>query len=334
LEANDYSGIVRGLSTLIQLIKKASSDSSLYEIAHLPIVINDSPRYPFRGLMLDTARRYFSIDSIKEVIDAMSAAKFNVLHWHLVDDDSFPMVLDSYPDIAANGAFSSDRIYSKAMMADVVSYASKLAIRVIPEFDNPGHVRAVGLDPAFKDIVRCFGKDWANTVPNAYKIIGGPPTGVLDPSYDLTYELLTGILTDMDSIFPDSYVHLGGDEVFTSCFNENPDIINYMNENGIKDYSGLLIFYFAKVRDMLTGINSQKKAIYWSNEDTFYMRYQAGDILMYWGESSNIFTFKQSYPDNLIVFSLADYYYLDCGYGNKYGENTFCDPFKTWWTIY
>ena len=219
-------------------------------------------------------------------------------------------------------------------MSEIVSYASSLAVRVIPEFDNPGHVRAIGYDPKFTDIIRCFNKDWANTVPMAYKIIGGPPTGVLDPSEDLTYDLLAGIFNDMINIFPDQVIHLGGDEVFTSCFNENPNIINYMNENGIATYSDLISFYLLKVRDMLTNIDSSKQAMYWSNEDTFYMRYKVNDILMYWGSSNNIGTFKNTYPQNDIVFALADYYYLDCGYGNKYGENTFCDPFKTWWTIY
>ena len=76
-----------------------------------------------------------------------------------------------------------------------MSYASSLAVRVIPEFDNPGHVRSVGHDPYFKEIVTCFNKDWANTVPGAYKIFGGPPTGTFDPSNDKTYELLTAIFT-------------------------------------------------------------------------------------------------------------------------------------------
>lgn len=76
------------------------------------------------------------------------------------------------------------------MIKDVVDYATKLAIRVIPEFDNPGHTRPIGFDPEFTEIIRCFNKEQPNTVPNAYKIFGGPPTGVLDPSYTKTYDLL------------------------------------------------------------------------------------------------------------------------------------------------
>jgi hexosaminidase len=84
---------------------------------------------------------------------------------------------------------------------------------VVPEFDNPGHTRAVGFDEKFNKAIRCFMRDWSNNVPGAYRINGGPPTGVLDPSYNETYELLEGIFTDFNSSFPDNMVHLGGDEV-------------------------------------------------------------------------------------------------------------------------
>ena len=194
LEANQYSGIVRGLSTLSQLIKHSSNEASMFEVAHLPIEINDSPRFPYRGLMLDTSRRFYSVDAIKQVLYAMNAAKFNVFHWHFADDDSFPVELNTYPNLTYHAAFSADRVYSVEQVKDIVNYASSLAIRVIPEFDNPGHARSIGLDPNFSEIIRCFNKDWANTVPGAYKINGGPPTGVLDPSYQKTYDLLQAIL--------------------------------------------------------------------------------------------------------------------------------------------
>jgi hexosaminidase len=181
-------------------------------------------------------------------------------------------------------------------MQEVVEYAASLAVRVIPEFDNPGHVRAMGYDPALLGIIRCFNKDWANTVPNAYKINGGPPTGVLDPSEDLTYSFLEGIFKDMDAIFPDSLVHLGGDEVFTSCFDENPNIKTFMNKNHIGEYSDLITYYLGRARGILEGVNPSKQAMYWSNEDTMYMQYKTSDILMWWGNSANIDMFKMAYP--------------------------------------
>jgi hexosaminidase len=98
----------------VQLIKASKENEGLFEVPHVPIVIQDSPRYPYRGLMLDTSRRFYSVEGIKQVIDSMAAAKYNVLHWHLVDDDSFPMTLDSFPSLVTNAAFSADRVYSKA----------------------------------------------------------------------------------------------------------------------------------------------------------------------------------------------------------------------------
>jgi|LauGreDrversion4_2_1035121.scaffolds.fasta_scaffold324869_4 hexosaminidase len=174
--------------------------------------------------MLDTSRRFFEVATIKDTLDVLAAAKFNVFHWHAVDDDSFPLTLQSYPSVSSNGAFTAAEVYSKENVKEIVDYATSLGIRVVPEFDNPGHVRAVGFDPHFKEAVRCFNRDLPNNVPNAYKINGGPPTGVLDPSYNITYDLLQGIFNDFKTYFPDDMIHLGGDEVMQSCFNENPNL--------------------------------------------------------------------------------------------------------------
>ena len=159
----------------------------------------------------------------------MAAAKFNAFHWHIVDDESFPMECELFPELAQYGGFKKGQTDSRQDMLDAVEYAATLAIRVIPEFDNPGHTRAVGFAPEFKEIVRCFNKDWAFTVPNAYKIKGGSPTGVLDPSYSKTFDLIRGLFVEFGEIFPDTFLHLGGDEVLTSCYNENPNIKSFMN---------------------------------------------------------------------------------------------------------
>jgi hexosaminidase len=105
------------------------------------------------------------------------------------------------------------------MVKEIVRYCESLGIRIIPEIDNPGHTRAIGNDPDFENITLCFQKDGPSTVPGAYMVKGGPPTGVLDPSNNKTYDLLRGIITDLNTSFPDSYIHLGGDEVKDSCFN-------------------------------------------------------------------------------------------------------------------
>ena len=159
------------------------------------------------------------------------------------------------------------------MIKEVIAYAATLAIRVIPEFDNPGHVRAIGLDPEFRDIIICFNKEWQFAVPNAYTVNGGPPTGILDPSNEKSYTLLKAILQELEDNFPGDFVHLGGDEVNKSCFENNQPIADFMKLNNITGYDELVSFYINKSRDILTNINSKKRAIYWSNEDTFYMKH-------------------------------------------------------------
>jgi hexosaminidase len=203
-----------------------------------------------------------------------------------VDDDSFPLVMSSYPNISYYGGFESDQLYTSQMVSDIVSYAAKLGIRVVPEFDNPGHVRAIGNDPDFISSILCFKKDWAYNVPNGgYKIKGGPPTGVLDPSSNKTYDLLQGLFNDYKALFPDNMIHLGGDEVLQSCFNENPLLKDFMAEHNLISYDDLIVFHMQKTRVMLENTDANKKALYWSNEDTFYQKYKAGDVLVYWGHS-------------------------------------------------
>jgi hexosaminidase len=120
--------------------------------------------------MLDTARRFYSLQSILQMLDAMHIAKFNVFHWHLVEDESFPLELKIFQNAAKNGAFKKGETYTRDMVKQIVDHAQRLAIRVVPEFDNPGHSRAIGLDPYFTEIVRCFNKTDQYNLTNAYRI--------------------------------------------------------------------------------------------------------------------------------------------------------------------
>lgn len=107
-----------------------------------------------------------------------------------------------------------------------------------------------------------------------------------------------------------------------------------MKHNKIASYDDLILWHLQKSRNILSSINPNKQAIYWSNEDTFGYRYKDNDIIEYWGKEQGIKQLAGLYPKNYIIFSPGDYYYLDCGFGNKYGSNAWCDPFKTWSRIY
>lgn len=91
-----------------------------YAAKFAPINITDAPRYPYRGFMLDTSRRFYEMKTIKETLDILAAAKFNIFHWHIVDDDSFPMELPSFPNVTKGGAFTKDQVYTVAMIKEVV----------------------------------------------------------------------------------------------------------------------------------------------------------------------------------------------------------------------
>jgi hexosaminidase len=128
-------------------------------------------------------------------------------------------------------------------------------------------------------------------------------------------------------------IHLGGDEVDLDCYNTT-GIHDFMKKHNIANYSELVVSHIARARAMLSKINSKKRALYWSNPDTFYQRYKEHDILMYWGEAERIKDLIKVYPNNSYVMAPVDYYYLDCSFGNKYGGESWCDPMKTFWRIY
>ena len=107
-----------------------------------------------------------------------------------------------------------------------------------------------------------------------------------------------------------------------------------MTLHNLTDYDDLIVYHMNKTRDLLRTVNKDKVALYWSNEDTFYQKYQPGDVLVYWGLAANASKLTEIYPDNKYVMAAGDYYYIDCGFGNKYGGNAWCDPFKSWWRIY
>ena len=130
--------------------------------------------------------------------------------------------------------------------------------------------------------MRCWEQDFNFNMPNAYKIRGGR-TGVLDPSQNRTFDLIRGILTDYDKVFPDNMLMLGGDEVIFRCYRESENITQYMNDNNISTYEDLFQLHINKVKKIVNEINPNKRTLYWSNEDTLYLKFKPEDILMYWG---------------------------------------------------
>lgn len=223
LEASTTVGVIRGVETLLQLV---SADSKGY---FLPAVaIADAPRFRWRGLLLDVGRHFEPVEVVERTLDGMALAKLNVLHWHLSEDQGFRVESKRYPRLQR---FGSDGLYyTQEQIRRVVAYAADRGIRVVPEFDMPGHSTS-----------------WFVGYPE-YASGKGPYTiqrtwGVFDPAFDPTresvYRFLDGFIGEMSGLFPDAFWHIGGDEVPGTEWSASPRIRAWMKLHHVKDNAGL-----------------------------------------------------------------------------------------------
>ncbi len=235
LTASTDVGAMHALETFLQLI---ATDSGA---CHLPaVIIDDAPRFHWRGFMLDVSRHFEPIDVVKRTLDAMAIAKLNVFHWHLSDDQGFRAESKKFPrftDVASNGLY-----YTQDQMRDVVAYARARGIRVVPEFDIPGHTSAWLL--AYPEIGA--GED-IRALPTVF----GIPQAELDPTNEKTYKFLDAFIGEMAEIFPDAYFHIGGDETAGKGWLQNPKIADYMQKHDIKAPADLQAYFNKKLLPIL-----------------------------------------------------------------------------------
>nr|KJB76037.1 hypothetical protein B456_012G068200 [Gossypium raimondii] len=212
IEANTVYGALRGLETFSQLCAFDYETKSV-QIYKAPWYIKDKPRFAFRGLMLDTSRHYLPIDVIKQIIESMSYAKLNVLHWHIIDEESFPLEVPSYPKLW-NGAYTKWERYTIEDASEIVSFAKMRGIHIMAEVDVPGHAESWGA--GYPDL-------WPSSTCRE----------PLDVSKSFTFDLISGILSEMRKIFPFELFHLGGDEVHTDCWTSTPHIKQWLNDQNM-----------------------------------------------------------------------------------------------------
>lgn len=212
IEANTIYGALRGLETFSQLCTFNYGTKNV-EVYKTPWYIHDEPRFAFRGLLLDTSRHYQPVNLIKQVLESMSYAKLNVLHWHIIDEQSFPLEVPTYPYLW-KGAYTKWERYTVEDAYEIVEFAKKRGINVMAEVDVPGHAES-----------------WGIGYPNLWP----SPTcrEPLDVSKNFTFDLIAGILTDMRKIFPFELFHLGGDEVNTDCWNSTPHVNQWLQDRNM-----------------------------------------------------------------------------------------------------
>ncbi|WP_342322433.1 family 20 glycosylhydrolase [Kosakonia sp. BYX6] len=235
IAANTRFGALRAMETLLQLIQNGTENTSLPWVT-----IADSPRFPWRGLLLDSARHFVPLDDIKRQIDGMAAAKLNVLHWHLTDDQGWRFTSKRYPrltQLASDGLY-----YTDAQMREIVRYATARGIRVVPEIDMPGHASAIAV--AYPELLSAPG-------PYAMERHWGVLKPVLDPTKPATYAFAEAMVSELAAIFPDAYLHIGGDEVDDTQWKNNPAIQQFMHEHQLADSHALQAYFNRKLETIL-----------------------------------------------------------------------------------
>jgi hexosaminidase len=224
-------GVMRGLATFLQLVDLNSQGLGLPAVS-----IHDRPRFPWRGLMIDVSRHWMPEEVIKRNLDGMELLKLNVFHWHLSDDQGFRVESKVFPKLQEMG--SDGHYYTQEQIKEVIAYARDSGIRVIPEFDMPGHSTAW-----------LVGYPELGSAPGPYSI--ERKWGILDacmnPANEKVYEFLDALIGEMAGLFPDQYFHVGGDEVNGVQWKANPQIQAFMQQHGMKSTEELQAYFSGRV---------------------------------------------------------------------------------------
>src|SRR5215213_5545458 len=235
LTAPTVVGALRGLETLLQLL---DADRNGYFFPG--VQIDDQPRFPWRGLLIDVARHFETIEVLKRNLDAMAAVKLNVLHWHLTEDQGFRVESKVFPELHQLG--SDGLFYTQTEVRDIIAYARDRGIRVVPEFDVPGHSTSW-----------FAGHPELASAPGPYKPERryGVFDAAMDPTREETYKFLDRFLGEMAALFPDAYVHVGGDEVTGKHWRLNTQIQAFMAKNNLADKHALQAHFNRRVSQIL-----------------------------------------------------------------------------------
>ena len=289
LTAPTTLGVLRGLATFLQLVQITPAG-----FAAPAVTVKDQPRFPWRGTLIDVSRHFIPIDVLKRNLDGMAAVKMNVLHWHLSDDQGFRVESKVFPKLTGMG--SDGMFYTQDQIRDLIAYAHDRGIRVMPEFDIPGHSRSWFI-----------GYPELSSGAGPYTLEGGGPgpyiDPIMDPTKESTYKFLEKFIAEMAKLFPDAYFHIGGDEVDGKQWDANPKIQAFIHAHGMKNNQDLQAYFNQRLEKIVA--KNHKTMVGW--DEIIHPDLPKTIVVQSWrGQASLAAAAKQGYR-GLLSFG----YYID-----------------------
>jgi hexosaminidase len=285
LSAPSPLGILHGLQTFLQLVETTPNGFAV------PVVtIKDKPRFAWRGLLIDVGRHFIPLDVLKRNLEGMAAVKMNVLHWHLYDNEGFRVESKRFPKLQEAG--SDGQYYTQAEIREFVAYAHDRGIRIVPEFEMPGHSRS--LFAGYPELA---------SGPGPYRIEPGGVDAVMDPTREETYKFVDKLIGEMAGLFPDDYFHIGGDEVNGSQWDANPKIQAFMRSHGMKSNQDLQAYFNQRLQKILS--KHHKTMMGW--DEVMHPDLPKSVVVQSWRGQQSLATAAQQGYSSLLSFG----YYLD-----------------------
>ncbi|MEZ2338635.1 beta-N-acetylhexosaminidase [Mucilaginibacter sp. RCC_168] len=322
------AGIFYGVQSLIQLLPGVAAKP-----LQIPVcAISDEPRFQWRGLSLDVCRHFFTVDEVKKYIDVMAHYKLNVLHWHLTDDEGWRIQIDKYPKLtevgskiayyAKEGKFrkldnlvdgGNDGFYTKAEIRDVIKYAQDRFVTILPEIEMPGHSEAAIF--AYPEL-GC--KDSTGAKHRVR---------MLDPS-EYTFKFMEDVLTEVIALFPNQYVHIGGDEAEMADWLKSPTAVALMRKEGLKNEKEVQSYFIKRIEKFL--ISKNKKLVGW-DEILQGGLAESATVMSWRGEEGGIEAARMHHH---VVMTPLPYMYFDAPQANEQLEPIGWNPPVTWQMVY
>lgn len=286
--ATEPLGALHGIETFLQLVHIGSTGFAVPAVD-----IADQPRFEWRGLSLDVSRHFIPVDAIKRNIDGLAAVKMNVLHWHLSDDQGFRVESKRYPRLQQKG--SDGLYYTQAEIREIVAYAADRGVRIVPEFDMPGH--AASWFPGYPNLASGKG-------PHEIVREPGILPATMDPTKESTYRFLDGFIGEMARLFSDAYFHIGGDEVSPrGDWADNPHIAAFMKRHKLADFGALQAYFNRRVQKIVA--KRGKRMIGW--DEILHPDLPKNVVIQSWrGQKSLAEAAREGYSG-----ILSNGYYLD-----------------------